>query len=282
LVAAIKKYKVRVIPLVPRVLDLLFSAITRKIRNKRIRKVFVTVVSVSRFLPRQLRRTLFHFVHRELGPTLNTLVSGGSPLSKKNDHFFQGLGYKVMIGYGLSECSPIVCAHFGQFRRYGEVGKPLPGVQVSLSNEGEVIVSGENVFLGYWPNISSDSRLATGDLAVQAKNGNIVLKGRNKNLIVFDSGEKCFCEDLELIVNELDGVEMSCFVEKNRNGAIVAECLIGSKQPNSCIESEVIQWIKKNVPLGINVSRCVFVKDEEFPVTHTLKPNRAEVSRLLN
>ena len=75
---------------------------------------------------------------------------------------------------------------------------------------------------------------------------------------------------------------MSCFVEKNRNGIIVAECLIGSKQPNIYTENDVIQSIKKRVPLGINVSRCVFIKDAEFPVTHTLKPNRAEISRLLD
>ena len=221
-------------------------------------------------------------MHRELGSTLTTLVSGGSPLSERTDHFFQGLGYKIMVGYGLSECSPIVCAHFGQFRKAGEVGKPLPNVEISLGSDGEIIVSGENVFLGYWKNHSYENSFATGDLAERTKNGSLILKGRNKNLIVFDSGEKCFCEDLELIVNELDGVEMSCFVEKNRHGTIVAECLIGSKQPNSYVECEIIQTIKKRVPLGINVSRCVFIKDDEFPVTHTLKPNRAEISRLLD
>ncbi len=282
LIESIKKYNVIVIPLVPRVLDLLFSAITRKIRNKTARSIFTKIVSISRFLPRKLRRLVFYFVHRELGSTLTTLVSGGSPLSEKIDHFFQGLGYKVMVGYGLSECSPIVSAHFGQFRKSGEVGKPLPNVEISLGDGGEIIVSGENVFLGYWQNHSFNSSFATGDLAERTKNGSLVLKGRNKNLIVFDSGEKCFCEDLELIVNELDGVEMSCFAEKNRNGTIVAECLIGSKQPNSYTEREVIQAIKKRVPPGINISRCVFIKDDEFPVTHTLKPNRAEISRLLN
>ncbi len=282
LVESIKKYKVTFIPLVPRVLDLLFSSITRKIRNRRVRAIFTRVVSISRFLPRRLRRMIFYFIHNELGPTLTTLVSGGSPLNQKIDHFFQGLGYKVMVGYGLSECSPIVSAHFGQFRKSGEVGKPLPSVEISLGSGGEIIVSGESVFLGYWPNHSALCSFSTGDLAVRSKNGSLILKGRNKNLIVFDSGEKCFCEDLELIVNELEWVEMSCFVEKNRNGTIVAECLIGSKQPHSYNEREVIQTIKKRVPLSINVSRCVFIKDNEFPLTNTLKPNRAEISRLLN
>ncbi len=282
LVGSIKKYNIVVIPLVPRVLDLLFSAITRKVRNKRVRAIFTKVVSISRFLPRGLRRLLFYFVHKELGQTLTTLVSGGSPLTEKIDHFFQGLGYKVMVGYGLSECSPIVSAHFGQFRKSGEVGKPLPNVEVSLGDGGEIIVSGENVFLGYWQNYSVRSSFLTGDLAFRLKNGSLVLKGRNKNLIIFDSGEKCFCEDLELIVNEIEGVDMSCFVGKNRNGTIVTECLIGTKHPNSFNEREVIQSIKKKIPLGINVSRCVFIKDNEFPLTHTLKPNRAEVSRLLD
>jgi long-subunit acyl-CoA synthetase (AMP-forming) len=187
-----------------------------------------------------------------------------------------------MVGYGLSECSPIVSAHFGQFRKAGEVGKPLPNVLISLGSDGEVIVSGENVCLGYWQDHSFNSSFATGDLAERTKNGSLVLKGRNKNLIVFDSGEKCFCEDLELIANELDGVEMSCFVEKNRNGIVVAECLIGLKLLSTYTESEVLQFIKKRVPLGIKVAQCIFIKSNEFPITHTLKPNRAKISSLLN
>lgn len=282
LLESIKKYKVTVIPLVPRVLELLYSAITRKIKSRNTRPAFVSVVSIARFLPRQIRRILFFFVHEEIGNTLHTFVSGGAPLSSKIDNFFQGLGYKVMVGYGLSECSPIVSAHFGQFRSSGEVGKPLPGVEVTIDSEGEVHVTGENVFLGYWPNHSRIHTLSTGDLAKQKQNGNLVLRGRNKNLIIFDSGEKCFCEDLEQIVAEIDEVEMVCVVEKKREGVTCAECLIGLKSPEALTETQVLTYVKNKMPFGISLSKCVFVKDTVFPVTHTMKPNRAEISRLLD
>jgi long-chain acyl-CoA synthetase len=282
LLEAIKKYKVTLIPLVPRVLELLFSSITRKIKNKRVRKWFVKFVVISRFLPRVVRRQIFFFIHKQIGKTLNILVSGGSPLSKHVDDFFQGLGYKVMVGYGLSECAPIVSAHVGQFRKSGEVGKPLPGIDVSLSSDGELVVSGENVFLGYWPSYNSTKSFATGDLVERTKAGSLVLKGRNKNLIVFDSGEKCFCEDLELVISELDDVEMSCVIEKRRNNSVVAECMASSKNTESVTEELIISHVKSRMPLGISVSKCVLVNSDEFPTTHTLKANRAEISRLLD
>lgn len=283
LLKTIKKYKITLIPLVPRVLELIHSSITRKIRNKRTRSLLVKVISVSRFLPRQLRRLLFFFVHKEIGTSLTTFVSGGAPINPNIEHFFQGLGYKVMVGYGLSECAPIVCAHFGQSRQVGEIGKPLPGVSVTLAKDGEIQVTGDNVFLGYWPEHKQESQTHhTGDLAHQTRNGSLVLKGRSKNLIVFNSGEKCFCEDLELIIGELELVELVCVIEKNRNGNVMAECVIAIKQGESLKEKEVQNYIAKKLPLGINVTRCLIVPDIEFPVTHTLKPNRAAISKLLD
>lgn len=282
LLESIKKYKVTLIPLVPRVLELLYSSITRKIKNKSARSFFVSAVSKARFLPRGVRRIIFFFVHKEIGKTLQTFVSGGAPLNNKMDNFFQGLGYKVMVGYGLSECSPIVSAHFGQFRTNGEVGKPLPGIEVDFGNDGEIHVTGENVFLGYWPNHSKTLRFSTGDLAEQKTNGNLVLRGRNKNLIIFDSGEKCFSEDLEGIISEIEEVELTCVIEKKRNGITCAECLIGSKTPEVLTESQVITHVKSKMPFGVSISKCVFVKDGDFPVTHTLKPNRAKIAELLD
>lgn len=283
LLQTIKKYKITLIPLVPRVLELLYSSITRKIKNKRARSLFVKTVSVARFLPLRLRRVLFFFVHKEIGASLTTFVSGGAPINPNIERFFQGLGYKVMVGYGLSECAPIVSAHFGQFRQTGEIGKPLPGVDVILAEDGEIQVTGDNVYLGYWPDYEKiSSTHSTGDLALKKKNGSLVLKGRSKNLIVFDSGEKCFCEDLELIVSELEPVEQVCVIEKNRNGTLVAECLVGVKQVEAVEEKDIQQHVAKKTPFGFSLSRCKIVSDVDFPVTHTLKPSRAAISKLLD
>ncbi len=283
LLQVIKRYRVTIIPLVPRVLELLYSAITRKISSRRLRLAFVQVVTLARYLPLGLRRVLFRKVHALIGNDLHVLVSGGSPLQLPIDRFFQGLGYQVMVGYGLSECSPIVCAHFGQHRVVGEVGQPLPGVQVTLNEAHEIIVRGENVYLGYWPDTSGTTTdFKTGDIGTVLPGGSVVLQGRNKNLIIFASGEKCFCEDFETLLLAVDEIEHCCVVEKKQNGVTVAEALCTTVGDVSIDVEAVRARVNKKLPFGISLSRLVWVAAAEFPLTHTLKPSRVKISALLD
>jgi len=282
LLEAIKAHHVVLIPLIPRVLELLRSAILRKIKNLYIRKMFSLFVALSRHLPRAVRRILFSRIHTQIGSSLRILVSGGSPLNQDLDHFFQGLGYQVFVGYGLSECSPIISASFSANRVIGEVGRPLPMVDVTLSETNELVVRGENIFLGYWPDCGGQPEVRTGDIARMTPSGNIIIKGRNKNLIIFDNGEKCFCEDLERMIDSLDEIEASCVVERRVSGEVRAECLAVQSQNQSIDAEKIIKYVNAKLPFGIKLSRVMFVQSVDFPRTHTLKPNRAKVLALLD
>jgi long-chain acyl-CoA synthetase len=283
LINAIKSQNVDLIPMIPRVFELLRSAILRKIRNVYLRKVFTKLVNWSYYLPITIRRNIFYFIHQQLGSSLRVLIAGGSPFDRNLDRFFQGLGYHVFVGYGLSECSPIVTAGFSSERKQGEVGKPLPGITVDLNHLNEVVVQGENVFLGYWPHIENKvSILNTGDIGEITNSGTLILKGRSKNLIIFDNGEKCFCEDLERIINSHDGIESSCVVERRVSGEVRAECLVVLSENRKIDTARIINYVNVKLPLGIKLSRVVFVQNEDFPRTHTLKPNRAKVLSLLD
>jgi long-chain acyl-CoA synthetase len=282
LLEVIKKHRVTLIPLVPRVLELLYSAITRKIKQPRLRALFVSTVRLARFLPRRIRRLIFFFIHKQIGKDLHILVSGGSPLRSELDQFFEGLGYRVPVGYGLSEHAPIVAAHFGQRRRVGEIGKPLPNTEVTFTSENEMVVKGESVFLGYWPDVSGQDEIMTGDIGEQMVDGNLVIKGRNKNLIIFDNGEKCFCEDLETLVSAMPEVDSCCVIEKLSENVVTAQCVFTTSKDISLEEKKVIEYVHARTPLGIGLKKATLVTVADFPMTHTLKPNRAKISLMLD
>lgn len=279
LTSAMRTYRVRTMLVVPRVLSLIESSLLRKVKARRIRNYLPTVVRAARFLPRILRRLIFARIHRQIGSTLTTLVVGGAPLSPQLDHFFQGLGYRVIVGYGTSECSPVITVSLNQRRQIGEVGRPLPNVGVEINEQGEVIVSGENVFLGYWPEISQPISFNTEDVGV-IKDGQLMLKGRTKNLVVYPSGDKVFCEDVEYIANKISSIEDCCVVGVETASGIQLHCVIKGEQGLRVQEESIKHAINKSLPFGVRLEKVVSVSRDDFPYTHTLKPDRRRILEL--
>ncbi len=277
---ALHTYTVRTMLVVPRVLTLIESSILRKIRSHKKRKVFVRFVHLLRFLPIPVRRFILKGVHEKIGSHLKTLVVGGAPLPQELDRFFQGLGYRIVVGYGASECSPVISISLNQHRVPGEVGIPVPGMSMKLNEKSEIMVQGENLFLGYWPAIDRPGVFNTEDVAIQAANGSFVLRGRTKNLVVYPSGDKIFCEDIEHIANQIPDVEDSCVVEIFSPNGITLHCAVKGGPALSGRESEITENINAQLPFGIRLERVVLFEREEFPYTHTLKPNRKAIQEL--
>lgn len=280
LTTALRKYRVRTMLTVPRVLSLIESALLRKIGSHRTRKYAATLIRSLRFLPRPLRRILLAPVHKKIGRDLNTLVVGGAPLSLELDHFFQGLGYNVVVGYGASECAPVISISFNQKRVAGEIGVPLPRVTLELNDKAELQVKGKNVFLGYWPNVTRPAVFNTEDVVVVNSTGSYVLKGRTKNLIIYPSGDKIFCEDIEQIANQIPGVEDCCVVSIPSNGSIQLHGAIKGESKLKGNEESIKQSVNKHLPFGIRLDRVIFLEQKDFPYTHTLKANRQKVQAL--
>lgn len=168
---------------------------------------------------------LFRQVHSALGGRLRFLVSGGAALNPSTARNFFNLGLPLLQGWGMTEASPVISVQrwspnkfrFSRYyeERIGSVGQPLPGVEVrmidvpekdirvSLTGEGELIVSGPNVFTGYWEAeeatraVMLDGWLRTGDMGRIAADGSIYLTGRSKYIIVLESGEKVHPDELE-------------------------------------------------------------------------------------
>jgi long-chain acyl-CoA synthetase len=131
-----------------------------------------------------------------LGGAIKMLFCGGAPLAPDIDRFFAERGMPILCGYGLTESSPVITASRPGEYAAGTVGRPLPDVEVRLADDGEILVRGPNVMVGYWENEAETARaiedgwLRTGDLGAWADNGQLKIVGRKKEMIVLATGKK--------------------------------------------------------------------------------------------
>jgi len=141
-----------------------------------------------------------------LGGRLRVAVTGAAPMSTKVARFFIGLGFPLVEGYGLTEAGPVVSANSLDKNIPGSVGRPLPGVQVSTSEDGELLVRSAGIMQGYWQReqatrevIDESGWLHTGDLA-EIKGDTIFIRGRRKDILVTSTGEKVPPADMEMAI----------------------------------------------------------------------------------
>ncbi|MGN9893453.1 AMP-dependent synthetase/ligase [Micromonospora sp. L31] len=159
-----------------------------------------------------------------LGGRCRLAMSGGAPLEQRLAHFFRGAGITVLEGYGLTETSPAVTANVPSAMRIGTVGRPLPGVEIRIADDGEILVRGEMVFSGYWNNpdatratLTDDGWLRTGDLGSLDPDGYLRITGRIKEIIVTAAGKNLAPAPIE---------------EQVRAHPLVGQCmLVGNDRP---------------------------------------------------
>lgn len=154
-----------------------------------------------------LKRGVADRVLARLGGRVRLAICGGAPLAHPIARVFIGLGLNLLQGYGLTETSPVVSVNTTGDNLPATVGRPLPGVEVKVADNEELLVKGPNLMLGYWRNdaateaaIDRDGWFHTGDLARIDPSGHICITGRLKEIIVLSTGEKVPPEDLELAI----------------------------------------------------------------------------------
>jgi long-chain acyl-CoA synthetase len=153
-----------------------------------------------------LEKIVAHKMQEKLGGRLRFAISGGAPLSDKISRLFIGLGIPIIQGYGLTETSPIITANPLENNIPSSVGLPLPGVEVKIGNDDELLTRSPSVMLGYWNDeeatrktIDGDGWLHTGDKAI-IKDDHIYITGRIKEIIVLSNGEKISPSDMEMSI----------------------------------------------------------------------------------
>jgi long-chain acyl-CoA synthetase len=144
-----------------------------------------------------------------LGGRCETAIVGGAPLGERLGHFFRGAGITVLEGYGLTETSPALTVNLPAAQRIGTVGRPLPGVEIRISDDGEIQARGDVVFPGYWNNsdatratFTADGWLRTGDLGSIDPDGFLRITGRMKEVLITAAGKNVTPAPLEEAVRE--------------------------------------------------------------------------------
>jgi long-chain acyl-CoA synthetase len=210
---------------VPRVFEKIYAKVMDNVLKSSAlkRKIFFWAVKVGKDYGRrklakqniggwlQFRRNLAHKlvfskVIEKTGGRVRFFVSGAAPLSKDIAEFFYGLGLVVLEGYGLTETSPVISVNILENPKFGTVGKPIPGIEVKIAADGEILTRGPHVMKGYYKKPAETGEmfegdwLKTGDIGYLDEEGFLVITDRKKDLIVTAGGKNVAPQPIENIL----------------------------------------------------------------------------------
>ncbi len=286
LMEALKEENIYMLVLVPRLLQALKNSIERKFESKHLGKIFKKFLAFASYLPKNLKKILFFPVRKSFGRHFKFFVSGGSSLDPELFGFWKSIGFAVLEGYGLSECSPVLTANSTEKQISGSVGIALNGVEIKIDHN-EIFAKGDNIFSGYWKNESatraaftSDGWFKTGDLGYLDENKNLFIKGRSKDVIVTGAGINVYPEEIEQELNKIEGVTESCVIGLDTGEGEEVHAVLLLK-PNAESPEKIIE--KANVKLDPTQQITGFTvwQKLDFPKTPTLKIQKNKVMEFL-
>ena len=280
----IQIFKPQSIFVVPMFIEAIYKKISKNIEQKKLTAVFKGLIKTSNGLLKlgiDRRKKLFKIVTDSFGGNLNMLVSGGAPLDPTYCKFFESIGVRLINGYGITECSPIVAVNPLHNNRMGSVGMVLPETQVKIINKdengnGEICVAGSGVMLGYYKNKEAtdeafdDMWFKTGDLGHLDEDNFLYISGRKKNLIILANGKNIYPEEIEeLILRIPEVIETVVYSE---NDVITAE--VYTEDPDAV--HDAIRSLNKGLPIYKHIKNIKF-RNTEFEKTTTKKIKRNTV-----
>ncbi|MBF0505755.1 MAG: AMP-binding protein [Nitrospirae bacterium] len=229
LLSAIKENGVTVLLGVPRLFEMLRNGIIAGIREQSLLSwALPAILSLSGMLRRRsglnMGRIVFASVHGKFFG-IRFFASGGARLDPTVMSDLEAMGFTVLEGYGLTETSPVITFNPPEKRKPGSAGKPLPGIEIKIRDDGEIIVKGPVVMKGYYKNEKStreaitDGWLFTGDLGYIDKEGYLFITGRKKEVIVLSSGKNVYPEEVETAYMTIPLIKEICVTGIERSVA---------------------------------------------------------------
>lgn len=178
---------------------------------------------LARILHPLANALFFAKIRQNLGGRVQFIISGGAPLKASTAEFFFAAGIPVLEGYGLSETSPVIAVNPLRGAKLGTVGPPVPGAEVRISADGELLVRGPLVMKGYWRNpaatedaLDPEGWFHTGDLARLDEDGFLAIVGRKKELIVTSNGKKISHLEIEALLLRSPLIQHAVLIGDNR------------------------------------------------------------------
>ena len=216
----LKEYKVSVMACVPGIYEKIFLMVRKQMEKQGKLEEILEKEEQYRNSSMEERKQAFKEIHDMFGGNIKLFISGAAALDYNIEERYRLLGFNLVQGYGLTETSPVVAVGTNKEYRTGSIGKCVPSDEVKLLDVnsegiGELIVKGPNVALGYYNDTTAtnesfeDGWFKTGDLAKIDEDGYIFICGRKKSVIVLKNGKNIFPEEMENLVNKIEGVKES-------------------------------------------------------------------------
>ncbi len=271
--------------------------IIEKIYKKQIKP------AISKGAPKYLLKTpvLQNIVHKKVynklmdvfGNNFLEIVIGGAAFNEEVEAFLRKVGFPYTVGYGMTECGPLISYSNWDKNRFGAIGQRVDTLEIKIDSEdpekqvGEILVKGENVMMGYYKNekatketIEPDGWMHTGDLGLIDKDGFVYIKGRSKNMILGPSGQNIYPEEVEAKLNNMPYVQESLVIEKNDKLVALVYPDLEMTDAEEMGEADITEIMEENrkalnalLPGFISISK-IELYPEEFEKTPTKKIKR--------
>ena len=225
---------------------------------------------------------IFRDIRRQFGWKFWAFICGGAALDAETEQFWDRLGYAAIQGYGLTETTSLISVNHPFKLGKGSIGKVLPGRDVKLAEDGEILIRGGGVASGYWGRRMvrrwrrrrgrKDGWYHTGDVGALDEAGNLYFKGRKKEVIVTPAGLNIYPEDLEAALRRQPEVK-DCVVVGIERGGNAEPCAVVILRGDAKVE-EVVERANQSLAEFQRMRMWVQWPQEDFPRTSTQKPRR--------
>ena len=225
-------------------------------------------------------------IQKQFGGNLQAFVSGGGALDKNVGEFLNAVGLPTLQGYGLTETSPVVSCNLPGNIKVETVGPPFKTNKVKIADDGEILVKGENVMLGYWnreketKEIIRNGWLHTGDIGEIDSNGGLKITDRKKDIIINHGGDNISPSKIENFICNEEKIKQ-CLVYGDKKNYLVALLVVDKEDKNDTTIRSIIENLNKNFSIIEKIKKFKLI-EEEFTIenglmTPTLKLKRKKI-----
>lgn len=282
---AFQDIKPRLVLAVPLIIEKMYKKRILPTINKPAMKVLLKVPGLNSILHQKINQKLTD----AFGGNFLEIVIGGAPLSKEVEDFLRLIKFPFTIGYGMTECGPLISYSGWKTTKPYSCGKYLPTLEVKIDSPdpanvvGEIIMRGENVMVGYYKNEEAtnstlvDGWLRSGDLGIMDNEGFIFIKGRCKSMLLGASGQNIYPEEIEAKINNLPYVQESIVLEKNNRFVALIYPDMEAIDKDKLSENDV-QTIMEQNRVEVNKtlpSYCQIAKVKLYPQEFEKTPKRS-------
>jgi long-chain acyl-CoA synthetase len=278
IMSSIRRERVSVLVSVPRVLQSLRHKIERDLEDGRKLEDFRRRFHASAGKHFLHRWWIFRAIRRQFGWKFWAFICGGAALDSETEEFWGRLGYAAIQGYGLTETTSLISVNHPFKLGKGSIGKVLPGRDVKLAEDGEILIRGGGVAAGYWEGgkrqevVDEEGWYRTGDVGALDEAGNLYFKGRKKEVIVTPGGLNIYPEDLEAALRRQPEVK-DCVVVGIERGGNAEPCAVVIVRDEARVAG-VVERANQSLAEFQRMRMWVQWPQEDFPRTNTQKPRR--------